>query len=388
MLSPSIKCGVPINAVGWTSFSGVAKFGDAVASHLSDRQHGYIAAVEAQSYAPYVKCPVLMLCALRDQSFDCDRAYDTFSRIGTEYGNALNYSENSGACIGPNGLINMDLFLAKHLKGREIYVPDTLDITLKETDEGLSVEIESDKEGILQEISVFYAESDVRTKCAYRDWQCIYHVDGKSVTGNKVKFIKKPFAGATAVFAYASAKFINGFSVVSKITAKRLSNPDIHAVKGRMLFSGKEMDAFGVALYDEYSVGDIFLERNAVPKTVEGYGGVTGAFSVGGITTYKISSPTYVPEENAFLEFDAYCREDFVLKVTVDTGDMEQVHERFVVEQTVKGGGKWKRIILKAGDFKSEISGMPLRTFRDGKALTFDCDDERIEYAITNILWL
>ncbi|MBQ7368489.1 MAG: dienelactone hydrolase family protein [Clostridia bacterium] len=89
MLSPDVKCGVPVNAVGWRSFSSLAKFGNSVAHNLSDDRHRYIAAVEAQSYAPYVKCPVLMLCALRDDVIDCDRAYDTYSRIGNTEGNAL-----------------------------------------------------------------------------------------------------------------------------------------------------------------------------------------------------------------------------------------------------------------------------------------------------------
>ena len=81
MLSPDVKCGIPINAAGWRSFINIAKFGDNIAHDLSDDRHRYIAAVESQSYAPYVKCPVLMLCALRDAEFDCDRAYDTYSRI-------------------------------------------------------------------------------------------------------------------------------------------------------------------------------------------------------------------------------------------------------------------------------------------------------------------
>ena len=54
LLSPHVKCGVPINAVGWKSFSSLAKFGDNVAHNLKDETHRYIAAVEAQSYAPYV----------------------------------------------------------------------------------------------------------------------------------------------------------------------------------------------------------------------------------------------------------------------------------------------------------------------------------------------
>jgi hypothetical protein len=54
----------------------------------------------------------------------------------------------------------------------------------------------------------------------------------------------------------------------------------------------------------------------------------------------------------------------------------------------VKGGGKWKRIVLKANDFKNEENNMPLAAFSEGKALLFVSEDEDMEYAITNILWL
>ncbi len=388
LLSPDVKCGVPINAVGWRSFAALAKFGDNVAHDLSDDKHRYIAAVEAQSYAPSVKCPVLMLCALRDEGFDCDRAYDTYSRIGNQDGNALVYSPNSGACLGPNALNDLDLFLEKNLKGREIYIPDTLNVSLKETDEGLEVEVGCDKEGLLEEVGVYYAEADVKTRCAYRDWRQVFRADGKSVKGSKASCTVKPFAGATAAFVYAYAKYINGFRVMSKITAKRLSKPDLAAVKGRMLFSGKEMDCFSVAEYKDYSIANIFLERTAVPKTSVGYGGIEGAFSVGGIKTYKISSPMYVPGDNAFLEFDAYFDRTDTLKVSVDVSDLERESERYTCLMEVKGGGKWKRIILKAADFKGEHCGKPLQNFSEGRALVFDCEQEETEFSITNILWL
>ncbi len=388
LLSPDVKCGVPINAVGWKSFASLAKFGDETARNLSDDQHRYIAAVEAQSYASYVKCPVLMLCALRDNGFDCDRAYDTYSRIGNAYGNALVYSSTSGACLGPNALVDMDLFLERNLKGREIYIPDTLNVALKETEKGLEIEVDCDKEGILEEAGIFYAEADVRTKCAYRDWQLIYKTDGTSVRNGKVTHTVKPFAGATAVFVYGYAKYINGFRVMSKITAKRLSNTDKNAVKGRMLFSGKEMDTFSVAECKEYAIGEIFMERETVPKKSVGYGGITGAFSVGGIKTYKISSPTYIPDENALLEFDVYCKDSEALRISVEVGEVGKDFERYTCVAQIKGGGKWKRVILKAGDFKGEISGMQLKTFADGKALAFDCENDGVEFAVTNILWL
>ncbi len=388
MLSPDVRCGIPVNAAGWHSFGHIAKFGDNIAHNLSDDRHRYIAAVEAQSYAPYVKCPVLMLCSLRDVTFDCDRAYDTYSRIGATEGNALVYSSESGACIGPHGLADMDLFLEKNLKGREIYIPDTLNVSMKENDEGISVTVECDKEGILEETGIFYAEADVKTKSAFREWRCVYKTEGRTLKNGVANYTVKPFAGAKAVFVYAYAKYINGFRVTSKIISKRLLKPNPNAVKSRMVFNGKDIDCFGVAEHEEYSVGGIFLERAAIPKLSVGYGNIGGAYSVGGIKTYKISSPKYVPDENALLKFDVYSKTDQTLKISVEVADIERVTERYFCLIEVRGGGKWKRFILRAADFKGENYGMPLQNFYDGSALSFDCGGEEAEFAITNILWL
>ena len=390
MLSPDVKCGVPINAAGWYSFLDVSKFGPQTqgAYNLTNDKHRYIAAVEAQSYAPYVQCPVLMLCALRDGGFDCDRAYDTFIRIGNQDGNALVYSPDSGACIGPNALVDMDLFLEKNLKGRQIYIPDSLNVTLKEDGEELEILVEGDSEGILEEAGIFYAEADVKTRSTYREWRCIHKTEGRIVKNGKFSCRVKPFAGATAVFVYAYAKFINGFRVVSRIASKKRDNVNENAVKGRRLFSGTEMDCFSVAEYEDYSIGGIFLESDAVPKTSLGYGNISGAYSVGGIRTYKISSPCYVPDENVFLKFDVYSAQSQTLRVSVETAELNTEDECYVCDVDVKGGGKWKRIILHAADFKGEKWGRSLPNFCMGSALVFHCAGDEQEFAVTNILWL
>lgn len=386
MLSPDVKCGVPINAIGWYSFRKIAKFGSNTAHNLSDERHSYIAAVEAQSYAPSVKCPVLMLCSLRDTSFDCDRAYDTYSRIGTEYGNALVYSFKSGACIGPESLTDMDLFLERNLKGREIYIPDTLSISLKEEEDGLSIEVDCDKEGILEEAGIFYAEGRVDARSAYRDWHCVYKTEGRTVKNGKIVYKKKPFEGTSAVFAYAYAKYINGFCVMSKIVSRQLSTVNENAVKNRMIFSGKNLDIFTIANHKHYAIGGILLEREAMPKKEKGYGDIEGAYSIGGIKTYKISSPQYLPDENAMLEFDVYSSESQRIVAGVYVADMENKERVYTCSFFVKGGGKWKRVILKAADFKGEDTS--LESFRAGSALSFECEDAEKTFAITNILWL
>ncbi len=388
MLSPDVKCGVPINSAGWRSFLDYAKFGTSIPNHLEDDEHRYIAAVEAQSYAPYVKCPVLMLCALRDHEFDCDRAYDTYARIGNPEGNVLTYSRDTGACIGPNSLIDMELFLEKNLKDREIYLPDSLNVSVSQNGNELDIKVECDKDGILEEVGVYYAEASVKTRSAYRDWYRVFKTPGRNVKNSATSCTVKPFAGADAAYVYAYAKYINGFRINSRILCKRLSDPDPYAVRTRHLFSGKEMDSFGIANYEEVAIGGIFLEKEAVPKVSYGYGDIGGAYSVGGIRTYKISSPRYVPEENALLEFDVYTKESQTLRVSIEVAEVETEEERYSCKVDVEGGGKWKRIILRATDFKGEKGGFTLENFCQGSALVFDCAGEEKEFSVTNIIWL
>ena len=388
MLSPDIKCGVPINASGWNSFLSIPKFGEGSIRNLSDDRHRFIASTEAQSYAPYVKCPVLMLCALRDKKFDCDRAYDTYLRIGAPYGNAIAYSPESGACIGPHGLADMDLFLEKNLKGREIYIPDPVNVALKEEGENIRIEVECDPEGLLEEAGIYYAEAEPQMRSTYRDWRRICKADGRTLKHNRLQYSVKPFAGTTAVFVYAYAKYINGFRVMSKIACKRLSSVNANATRSRMIYAGKDPDCFTVANYTNSAIGEIFLERESMPKTNKGYGDILGAYSVGGIRTFRIGSPQYRPDENALLEFDAYSATTQEIHVSVSVWNAERGEELYICPVEIKGGGKWKRIILKPTDFKGETHNKPLPSFRDGSALSFGTETDEEEFSITNILWL
>ena len=96
----------------------------------------------------------------------------------------------------------------------------------------------------------------------------------------------------------------------------------------------------------------------------------------------------YVPDDNALLAFDTYFAETGTLQIIIEAGDVQRQAERYTCSVEIKGGGKWKRIILRAGDFKAEHTGMPLLNFSDGRALVFDCEREEQEFAIANVLWL
>lgn len=385
MLSPDLKCGVTINAAGWRAYRHTGKFADNADANMSDERRRYLAGIESQSYAPFVKCPVLMLSALHDETFDADRAYDTYARIGQSDGSAIVYSPNSGSCIDAPSLVDMSLFLERNLKGREIYVPSPIDVSLEYADGELTICAQGDEEGLFEEVGLYYAEADASVKSYLREWQPVYRADGRTVKDGKFTRKVTPFAGADTAFVYAYATYLNGFTTVSKITAKKLP-VNAFAVKSRVLYSGDNTDCFSVAAYEEYSAAGVFLEHEAVPRLIEGYGGIKGAYSVGGIKTYKISAPRYVANEGALLEFDLYAVKTARVKVYLEISGAEGA-ERFSLTLTVKGGGKWKRNVLSAAEFKSEATGASLPDFSVAQALAFDCDEET-EFAVTNILWL
>lgn len=387
MLSPDIKCGIPVNSAGWQAYFDYDKFSENLERNMSDERHAYIAGVESQSYAPFVKCPVLMPCSMRDYTFDYDRAHDTFSRLTEKDGCAIVYSPDSGPCIGPYALKDMELFLERNLKGRAIFIPHGVDLNFRVEEGELVAELEADTGGIIEEVGVFYAETGAETESAFREWQCILKEEGKALKNGKISCAVAPFKGAKYVFAYAYARYINGFKVTSKIIAKKLDENETNPVKTRVIYSGEEVDCFTILNPEQYADGGIFLESIAVPKQIEGYGKIKGAYSPGGIRTYKIGSPRYEADETALLEFDAYAQESFVLNVFIERSVKGNTFKKYKTSVEVKGGGKWKRNILKADDFKCEETGESLKSFSQGIALAFTSDTPN-EYAVTNILWL
>ena len=159
-------------------------------------------------------------------------------------------------------------------------------------------------------------------------------------------------------------------------------------VRSRVICSGEDDDCFGVADCVPSALGGIFLEDEAVVRRVEGYGQIKGFHSPAGIKTYKISSPRNVADEGALLEFDAYARTDCSLRLAVEVVGEGSRTKCYEFTTDVKGGGKWKRVIVQAKDFKNTETGEPLRSFAQGLSLSFYGENEDEEFAVTNILWL
>lgn len=390
MLSPDISCGVAINAAGWRSHLGNSKFGGSpvfAQGEAAESVRSFIAGVEAESYAPFVKCPVLMCCAMEDTFFDCDRAYDTFVRLGNPEGSAIVYSADSGNCIGPNALVDLEMFLERHLKGRQIYIPKPLALSLRETESGaIEISVTADADALIKNINVYYAEGRGGQNSSFRAWQRIRKISGNELKNHGAICTCEPFAGAEYAFAYAFAECANGFKTVSPVAGKKLCVKKSAAVKSRVISSGGK-DGFAVADYQKESVGGIFLEKESMPETAEGYGGIRGVCSHAGIRTFRISSPRFVADEGAALKMDLYAAVNTSVKITVET-DERGAGGEYSVLVPVSGGGKWKRTILRAEEFKEEATGAPLTSFSKGIAIVIRPEDENVKVPAANVLWL
>lgn len=389
MLSPDLACGAAINAVGWRSQLSCPKFGGTPLNSSGEEAEAvrtFVAGAEAQSYAPFIKCPVLMCCSMEDPFFDCDRAYDTFVRLGNKADSAIVYSSDSGSCVGPSAIADLDLFLGRYLKGREIYIPKPMSLEMTEDKDGeIQLTAVADGDALVESVTVYYAEGIGGQTSSRRSWQRLKKASGAELTDNAITLKTTPFLGAEYVYGYAFAKFFNGFKTVSPVVGKKLQKTGDRGVKERVVSSG-EKDGFTIADCKEDAIGAIFLEKERMPEKVVGYGGIRGVYSPSGIRTYRLGSPRFRADEGSMLKMDVYANKDANVKISVEMGESRDCIYSLVVP--IKGGGKWKRLLLRAEDFKEEKRGVPLTSFKDGAALAIRSLDESVKVPVTNVLWL
>ena len=86
-----LSCMITVCAAGWWAYRGMEKF-TGEQRVFDEERHRFIAGIDSQSYAPYVRCPVLLLSAVNDTKHDYDRVYDTFQQINPAVEKAFLYS--------------------------------------------------------------------------------------------------------------------------------------------------------------------------------------------------------------------------------------------------------------------------------------------------------
>ena len=377
-----LACAIPVCAGGWRAYRGVYKFGESTELKMDDERYRFLAGVEAQAYAPYAKSPVLMLCSTNDEGFDADRAFDTYARINPEMEKTFYFAARYNGHIGNTGLNDMDLFIDKYLKGREVFIPTPVEIGVEEDGGELVARIKFDRNGEVKYCDVYMAEDNLDSPT--RDWtKCAF----KREDGDDEQiFSLNAYENASRVFVFAKAKYSCGFAVSSKIAVKRLEKSYSNSQKkSRILYSSTNgTDSFTIDRFDKNVLADCFLNTAQAPVCLlEGPLGIKGIYSSYGLKLFRINDARFRPGESGLLKFDIYSPQPALLQIGIGVLQNGAL-ARYSCTLRVSGGECWADHLLSAKDFKNEVN-KPLSGLDGARFITFYSQDV---FCINNLLWL
>ncbi len=378
----TFNCVITVCAAGWLAYKGYEKFGLREPA-LNEERYRFIAGVDSQAYAPYVRCPVLMLCSVNDLEFDYDRAYDTFSRINPKYADesAISYSVTCNGCISAEGTQTMFMYLDKFVRNRQIFIPKSGNITIFADDlQNLSATTSVDSRGIVESCSMYFAEDCLNS--SVREWKKATVKEYNPFASN-FSFNLDIYEKTKQVFVMCGVTYSNGFTVWSKILTRKVSGRFRNSqIACNVLYSSKDgIDCFTIADFSKYAVGGIFMTDNtATPHMVVKDKGISGIYSPCGLATFRISSGRYAPKEDSILKLDVYTDEKSEVKVSfidVETGDK--------YNSTIETLGEvWQSALIESKNFKT-AQGASLSSFNNKLKLVIECG---VPYAINNVMWL
>ena len=377
-----IDCFISIGAAGWLAYRDIEKFSENGNVIFSEERHRFIAGIDSQSYAPYVKCPVMMLCAINDKKCNYDRVYDTFQQINPEVEKAILYSAHGNGLIGRHSFVNIDLFLDKFLKKHSVFLSKPVSVSVANENGSFKVRAAYDPMGEVAECGIFYTENTATFKA--RDWTRKLGDVRMMGKNNTFVFPLDVYVGSEKALVYTFVRYSNGFSVTSKIQEVNLGEHHRGCMKSRIFYTS-EQGTIGFAAFRRRagSIADCFSDSDHVDlELLPGYGGIPGVTTRTGIITYRVSEPRFEPSEGASFRFDAWSEKDAVLKV-VFYSDVEE-ETGYTETFFVQGGGKWKSFLADAADFKSD-RGASLASFRGTVSVVFQGEGDVL---INNLLWL
>lgn len=374
------SCAITINSCGWQAYRCSAKYVP-VERPLSESDYKFIAALDSQAYAPYVNCPILMLCSTGVSDFNYDRAYDTFSRINPKFApqSSIAYSLNCDTCVDASSERDMFMFLDSNVKKRYVFMPKPVDVSITmDKDQNLLACVKCDRSGIVEKCGAFISEDSL--DFATRNWSAaaLINKDNPYECDYALNVYEK--TGVVFVLAYAS--YSSGFTVWSKVAVKKLSGRFRNSrAKSKILYSNNfGPECFTPENCTENSVGGLFLiDSEALPHSIN-LCGLVGVYSKCGLKTKRIMCPQFKPDGESILKFDVCSDVDTSVTVKLAT---KCANEEFTVTSNIIGG-VWQSVIFEPKTFKNK-SGVSLTDFTECASITINAESK---FALNNLMWL
>lgn len=369
---------------GWKAYKKIFKFGGDAEPQFSDDTLKYVAGIEPQSYAKHVKCPCLMLSPTNSVEYDCDRAYDTVTRINENAYRAVNYSIGGIDRVDCKAIEQISMFFGAFTDRDGVErtrLPKEPEIKCDVSDGCITTEVTVDPENI-KDVSV-YASEEI-TDPSERTW--VRLTEGKKVSADKYVFGFIPYNKSLIATFFVKAVYKNGFALCSNIIAKRFNEKEIKfGHKEKIIYSGRDIgsesvfsaisDDDGVYLWHETDKNSVSVKKG--PMAIE------GVTAKGGLRTFKMNAAKYKPDDYAILMFDIYVKADCEFTVKL-VADYYGTKTEYVYAQKVNGGKIWHNLRIEMSKFKT-AEGRILKSYANINVIEFKTDGD---YLINNILWV
>lgn len=374
------SCAICVNACGWLAYKGTSKF-SSLDRVLNNNDCKFIAGLDSQSYAPYVKCPVLLLCSTGEPDFNYDRAYDTFSRINPQYlpSSSIVYSLNCESCIDATSERDMFLFLDSNVKKRYVFMPKPVEVNITtDENENLVACVKCDRSGIVEKCGAYISEDSI--DYATRNWALTPLIAKDNPYDSK--YALNVYEKTSTVFVIAYASYSSGFTVWSKVAVKKVSGRFRNSrSKSKILYCNSfGPESFSPENCSATSVGGLFLKGDEVIPHVINVCGLDGVYSEGGLKTQRIMSPQFKPDGESILKFDICSEEDTMVTVKLTT---KYLREEYVASFAIIGG-VWQSMIVEPKLLKNKF-GAPLADFTECESISVNANGK---FALNNLMWL
>lgn len=373
-------CAITINACGWRAYNGASKF-SGFDHHFSDSDYKFIAGIDSQSYAPYVNCPVLLLCSTGEVDFNYDRAYDTFSRINPKFApsSSIAYSLNCDMCIDANCENDMFMFLDSNVKKRYVFMPKPVDVNIvMDEEQNLLARVKCDRSGIVEKCVAFISEDSL--DFSTRNWSSAPLFN--RVNPYECEFALNVYEKTSSVFVIAYASYSSGFTVWSKVAVKKVAGRFRNSrSKSKILYSNNfGPESFTPENCSSHSIGGVFLDGDEVIPHVINLCGLSGVYSKCGLKTKRVMCPQFIPDNESILKFDICSEEDTLVTITLTTKD---VRDEYVATVNIIGG-VWQSQIIEPKMLKNK-SGTSLTDFTECECVSVNAEGK---FALNNLMWL
>lgn len=380
-----IRFAVSILNAGWETYLNYGKFKSQTPSNFTDEQVKYLAGIEAQAYAPYATCPVLVLSATNILEFDCDRVMDTVSRVKENYYSACDFSVNHTDSISKKGFENLLLFASECFKEKgKPNLPEYPFIKCDIRDNLLKVNVCASIDG-LKKVSVYAEEQTLE-----RDKRSWFKFGEKALEegqDGEFAFDFIPYEQTDLVLFFAKAEYENGYTVSSYIIHKELEKGEVQTKYKTGIVCSPRAE-FSESIFAPDNTKDLLsfidVDGSCEIKTLSGPMGIQGISCDKGLKIFKINSKKDKPNEDAILLMDVCLEEDGQFAISLLSKGVNGEITEYTYVVPLLGGDLWHNLKVELNRFKS-LEGRLLKSYETVFAVKFNADKK---FMINNLLFL